>query len=404
MMEVTEVWETLALDQGGKIVYLILDGVGGIQDPVKGKTELEAANKPNLDALAKKSSCGLLEIIGAGITPGSGPGHLALFGYKPLEYDIGRGIFSSLGIDFDLQEGDVAARFNFCSMDDDGKITDRRAGRIETSLNEKLCEILRLGLDLGGVEYFIDTVSEHRGVLVLRGAGLDGDIADTDPGQTGMSPLDPVALSPNSEKTVSLLKKVLVHAQNALKDQHPANMILLRGFEKYSPVRGLKERFHLDGLCIAEYPMYKGVSRFLGMDVINSTGGIKGLIRNLKDNFNEDHNFYFIHVKYTDKAGEDSDFDRKVSVIEEVDGYIPEILKLNPDVLAITGDHSTPSAMGQHSWHPVPVLIHAKNARVDHVDRYDDISCIQGSLGQRPATDLMGLSLAHAGRLKKFGA
>jgi 2,3-bisphosphoglycerate-independent phosphoglycerate mutase len=403
-MDITQVWEKLAMEQGGRIVYLILDGLGGIQDRTIGKTELEAAKKPHLDALAKNSSCGLLEIIGAGITPGSGPGHLALFGYNPLEYDIGRGIFSALGIAFPLRQGDIAARFNFCTVDSSGKITDRRAGRLETSINEKLCAKLREGLDLGEVEFYIKTESEHRGLLVLRGKDLEGHLADTDPGLTNVEPLEPVALSSKSEKTATVLKKILAHAKKVLQEERPANMILLRGFEKYHPVRGIKERFLLNGLCIAGYPMYKGVSRFLGMDVIDSEGGIKGLIQDFKKNYNDEHDFYFIHVKYTDKAGEDGNFAKKVQVIEEVDSYIPEILSVKPDVLVITGDHSTPSVMGLHSWHPVPVLLQAKTARIDRVDRFAEISCLQGSLGMRKATDLIGLALAHAGRLKKFGA
>jgi 2,3-bisphosphoglycerate-independent phosphoglycerate mutase len=404
MSDITKIWESLALDHGGKIVYLVLDGIGGIQDPHRGVTELQAANKPHLDALAKKSSCGLLDIVGAGVTPGSGPGHLALFGYQPLEYNIGRGIFSALGIDFKLREGDVAARFNFCSVDKGGNITDRRAGRISTDVNEKLCEKLRIGLNLGDVKVFIQTESEHRGFLALRGTGLGGEITDTDPGELHVKPLEPKALNENSKRTAELLTQVIKHAAEVLKEEHPANMILLRGIEKYHPVRGLKERFLLDGLCIAEYPMYKGVSRFLGMDVRSSTGGMQGIVKNLKETFNDGHNFYFLHFKNTDKAGEDGDFEKKIKAIEEVDKYIRGIMELNPDVLVVTGDHSTPSAMGVHSWHPVPVLIHSKNARIDRVDRFDEISCIYGALGQRPAVDLMGLSLAHAGRLKKFGA
>jgi len=403
-MDITKIWEQLALDEGGKIIYLILDGLGGIQNPETGMTELQTAKKPNLDALAKKASCGLLDIVGPGITPGSGPGHMALFGYNPLEYNIGRGIFSALGIDFTLHEGDVAARFNFCTLNEKGLIVDRRAGRLSTERNETLCEKLRQGLNFEGVECFILTESEHRGVLIFRGKGLGGAVSDTDPSLTAHPPLQPAALDAESEKTVRLVTKFLGHAKDVLKSEKDANMVLLRGFERFHPAKGLKERFLLSGLCIAEYPMYKGVSRFLKMDVINSTGGIKGLFKNLKAHFTSAHNFYFVHVKYTDKAGEDGNFEKKVKVIEEVDGYIPEILSLNPDVLVVTGDHSTPAVMGLHSWHPVPVLLSAKNARSDRVDTFDEVACIQGGLGLRAATDLMGLSMAHAGRLKKFGA
>jgi len=403
-MNITEIWEKLAIEQGGTIVYLILDGLGGIQDAATGLTEMQAAATPNLDALAKRSSCGLLEIIGAGITPGSGPGHLALFGYDPLTYNIGRGVFSALGIGFPLQEGDVPARINFCTVDSQGAVTDRRAGRIDTASNEKLCAKLREGIKLEGVSFFIETESEHRAVLVLRGKNLQGEITDTDPGRTEVKPLTASALTEKSEKTASVIHQFLLQAQELLQSEHPANMILLRGFDTYRPVPSIKQRFHLDGLCIAEYPMYKGVSRFLGMDVVDSTGGVKGLIHNFKEQFAPHHQFYFLHVKYPDKAGEDKNFQKKVKAIEEVDRFLPEILALNPDVLVITGDHSTPAAMGLHSWHPVPMMLHSKNARIDQIERFDELACIQGGLGMRHAVDLMGLSLAHAGRLKKFGA
>lgn len=403
-MDLSKIWERLALPEGGKIIYLILDGLGGAPYGEKKLTELQAARKPHLDQLAKMSSCGLLEIVGAGITPGSGPGHMALFGYDPIEHNIGRGVFSALGIGFPLEKGDVAIRFNFCTRGSDGKIIDRRAGRIPTAKNEELCQKLRDGLDLGDVKYFVCTESEYRGVLILRGEDLGGHIADTDPGRIDHHPRDPLATNAQSEKTAQALKTFVKHAQNVLSDQQAANMILLRGAEKFYPIRGLKERFLLDGLCIAEYPMYKGVSRLLKMDLVDFKGGIGATIENLKQNFSDRYNFYFVHVKYTDKAGEDGNFEKKVQVIEEVDRYIPEILQLQPDVFVVTGDHSTPAAMRGHSWHPVPVILHSKYARIDHVAHFDEISCLQGALGQRRATDLMGLALAHAGRLQKFGA
>lgn len=403
-MGLSEVWETLALNEGGKIIYLILDGLGGAPYGSQGLTELQAARKPNLDRLAEKSSCGLLEIVGAGITPGSGPGHMALFGYDPLQNNVGRGVFSALGIDFPLQEGDVAARLNFCTIRADGVIIDRRAGRISTAKNEELCEKLRTGLQSDDVTYFLRTESEHRAVLIMRGENLGGRISDVDPGMVGHLPKEPIAEDLASEDTVRALRKFLKHAHIVLKDEPEANMVLSRGVEKFERIRGLKERFLLEGLCISEYPMYKGVSRLLRMDVIDSKGGIPMLVENLKKNFSEKYNFYFVHIKYTDKAGEDGDFSKKVGVIEEFDSYLPEVLKLQPDVLVITGDHSTPASMKAHSWHPVPVLLHAKNARIDTVNRFDEISCIQGALGHRPATDLIGLAMAHAGRLKKFGA
>ncbi|GAB4234842.1 MAG: 2,3-bisphosphoglycerate-independent phosphoglycerate mutase [Chlamydiales bacterium] len=403
-MDIGTIWEDLILEKGGKIIYLILDGLGGIPHPVTKKTELQSASKPHLDQLAKESSCGLLEIIGPGITPGSGPGHLALFGYDPLQHNIGRGVFSALGIGFDLQEGDVAARVNFATGDHKGNITDRRAGRIETSLNQTLCEKIRQNLAFKDIEVFIETVSEHRAALILRGKNLQGHIQDTDPQRTGVLPLEPKPLDEQSRETANYIKKFIAQAHEVLKDEPKANRVLLRGFEAYHPIRGLKERFKLNGLCIADYPMYRGVSRFLGMDTQNPEGGLEGKVRCLKDHYEKEYDFFFIHVKQTDKAGEDHNFDKKIYAIEEVDTIIPKILELRPDVLIVTGDHSTPAAMGKHSWHPVPVLVHAKTARIDSVEHFDELSCIHGSLGTRRGVELMGFALAHAGRLTKFGA
>lgn len=405
MRDITELWEQLAWDQGGRIVCLVLDGVGGLSHPDRGGTELQVAKTPYLDALAQQSSCGLLEIVGPGITPGSGPGHLSLFGYDPLTYQVGRGVLSALGIDFDLQPGDIAARANFATLNPDGTVGDRRAGRISTELNQRLCKTIRdqVSLDFKG-EFFFETVSEHRAVLVLRGEGLDGDITDTDPQNTGVSPQEPKARSEASEQTATLIQSFLRQVKDVLSDEEPANGILLRGFERYESLPSLQERFGLRGVCIADYPMYRGVSRLIGMDVIPRLGGIKERFQALKSVYGACYDFYFIHVKKTDSLGEDSDFDHKVDLLEELDTLIPLILDMAPDVLVVTADHSTPAIMGQHSWHPVPVLLHGKYVRMDSVDRFDEYACIQGALGTRPGTHLMGLALANAGRLQKYGA
>ncbi|MGF1486203.1 MAG: 2,3-bisphosphoglycerate-independent phosphoglycerate mutase [Prochloraceae cyanobacterium] len=405
LRDISEIWEELALPNGGKIIYVVLDGVGGLPDPETGKTELQVANTLNLDELAKKSSCGLLEIVGPGITPGSGPGHLTLFGYNPLKYRLGRGVLSALGIDFDLQENDIAARVNFATIDSDGKISDRRAGRIETDLNERLCEKIRdrINLNFDG-EFFFETVSEHRAVLVLRGLSSGGNLADTDPQTTGVAPKQPRANSSDSEETAEIVSKIVDKITEILADEEPANGILLRGFEQYHPLPSLESRFKLKGVCIADYPMYRGVSRLLGMDVLPHPGGMEKRFKALSECYGAEHNFYFIHVKKTDSYGEDANFAAKVKFIEEVDRLIPKITALEPDVLVVTADHSSPAKMGSHSWHPVPVAIAAANARVDNVASFDESACLQGSLGIRSGTDLMGLALAHAGRLQKFGA
>ncbi|GAB4533284.1 MAG: 2,3-bisphosphoglycerate-independent phosphoglycerate mutase [Pleurocapsa sp.] len=404
-VDITEIWESLAIPQGGKIVYVVLDGIGGLPDKERGGTELQVAKTPNLDKLAAKSSCGLLEIVAPGVTPGSGPGHLTLFGYHPLRYRLGRGVLSSLGIDFDLKEGDVAARANFATMDDEGKISDRRAGRIATDLNQRLCQKIRdkVQLDFPG-EFFFETVSEHRAVLVLRGKDLGGNLPDTDPQRTGVAPHPPVANSEDSKTTAKLVSSFIEQVNEILQDELPANTILLRGFEKYHPLPSLSDRFKLRGVCIADYPMYRGVSRLLGMDVPPPPGGMAKRFEILTDCYGEEYDFYFLHVKKTDSYGEDADFDHKVELIEEIDRFIPQITALQPDVLVVTADHSTPAVMGRHSWHPVPVMIAAAHAKVDGVTSFDEYACINGAIGTRPGIHLMGLALANAGRLQKFGA
>jgi len=404
MTDISTVWEQLAWDKGGKIVYVVLDGVGGLIDPEKGGTELQIADIPHLDAVAKAASCGMLEIVGPGITPGSGPGHLALFGYDPLKYDVGRGVLSALGSDFDLQPGDIAARVNFATLEN-GKISDRRAGRIETELNQKLCEKIRqnVTLDFEG-EFFFQTVSEHRAVFVLRGDGLGGKLKDTDPQVTGSPPKDPDPQDKDSEKTAKLVRSFVDRVNEVLADDRPANTVLMRGFERYKPLPSLRDRFGLNAVCVADYPMYRGVSRLIGMDVVDRPGGMENRFDSLEAIYGDNYNFYFLHVKHSDSRGEDENFEGKVRVLEEVDALMSRVQELQPDVLIVTADHSTPAILGGHSWHPVPVLLQAKTARADDIDRFDEYACSRGILGLRPALHLMGLALGHAGRLRKYGA
>lgn len=404
-MEISDVWQALAQPTGGTIVYVVMDGLGGVPDAKHGRTELHVAQTPHLDDLAARSSCGLLEIVGPGITPGSGPGHLALFGYDPFTYSIGRGALSALGIDFDLQEGDVAARVNFATLDDNGDITDRRAGRIDTRTNQRLCQQITQAVNLSfGGEYFFKTESEHRAVLILRGTGLSGAIHDTDPQQTGRPPLELQPRTDEAEHTVQIVRSFIHQVHDVLADEPEANGILLRGFEQYRPIPSLCERFRLSGVCFADYPMYRGVSRLLGMHIPPPPGGVEARFEALRACYGEMYNFYFLHVKKTDSYGEDGDFDAKVQSIETVDRLMPHLLDLEPDVLVVTADHSTPAVMSGHSWHPVPVLLHARTARVDDVKTFNELACARGVLGLRPGLHLMGLALAHAGRLAKYGA
>ena len=398
--DVTDVWQRLARS-GGDILYLVIDGVGGLPGS-DGMTELEAADTPYLDSLADKSVCGLLEPIGPGVTPGSGPGHLALFGYDPLRYTVGRGILAALGVDFDLRPGDVAARINYASMDN-GVVTDRRAGRISTSTNQRLCDLIRRGVDLDmDGDVYVQPVKEHRALLVLRGPDLHGDIMDTDPQMTGQPPRSPRARSQQSQATADLVAMFVEQVNEVLADE-AANTVLLRGFDTYEPWPTLEERYGLHGVCLAQYPMYRGVSRLVGMDVHEPEIALDDYAT-VVQGYRDSHDFYFLHVKPTDSRGEDGDFDAKVDAIERADELIPGLLELDPDVFVVTADHSTPAVMATHSWHPVPVLIHAGHARRDNVQAFSEAACLHGGLGIRPGLHLMGLALAHAGRLEKYGA
>jgi 2,3-bisphosphoglycerate-independent phosphoglycerate mutase len=399
-----ELIDTLIVKNQSKIILLIMDGIGGLPMTGRDETELEAAYTPNLDALAKKSVCGLLDPVGYGITPGSGPAHFALFGYDPVKNNIGRGILEGAGIDFPMTEKDLLVRINFATVDQQGLVLDRRAGRIDNETNQRICRKLQEQVQLDGpVGVIFKSVKEHRALLVLRGDGLREEIAETDPQKTGVLPVPPHALVPEAEATAVLFSKLLDKAGRVLADEAKANMILLRGYARYRKYPSLAVRFGLKALAIASYPMYRGISRLLGMDIAPQTDSIRAEIDVLREKI-ADYDFFFVHVKPTDSCGEDGNYDAKVRVIEEVDALIPMITELRPDVLVVTGDHSTPAALAGHSWHPVPVLLAAATCRPDGVAQFGERACIQGGLGRMPMVYLMGQALAHARRLEKFGA
>jgi 2,3-bisphosphoglycerate-independent phosphoglycerate mutase len=386
-----------------KIVLLVIDGLGGLPRETDKFTELEVANTPNLDFLASKGICGLQQSVGSGITPGSGPGHLSLFGYDPIKYQVGRGVLSALGIDFDLQSHDIAARGNFCTIDNNGLITDRRAGRIPTEKNQELCKILR-NVELPDVEIFVETVKEYRFLFVLRGEQLSDKLMDTDPQKIGNKPLPPKQLSQEGEKTANLINQFIDKTEEILADHSPANMILLRGFSKKPKWPSFQDVFGVRSAAIASYPMYRGLAKLLGMQILDTGQTVEDEFTTLAHNWNN-FDFFYLHVKKSDSAGEDGDFNRKVAVIEETDTQIARMKELDPDVIIVTGDHSTPSLLKSHSWHPVPVLLWSKYCRIDRVDHFGERACMRGGLGPRfPAVDIMPLALANAMRLKKFGA
>jgi len=402
-----ELLKELQMSRETQIVQLVLDGLGGLPRPSDGKTELEAARTPNLDALAARAQLGLAVPVAPGITPGSGPAHLSLFGYDPLQYDIGRGVLEALGIGFDLQPQDVAARGNFCSVDEEGRITDRRAGRIPTEESRKLVALLR-AIKLPGVETFVEAVKEYRFVLVLRptdGQTLQANILDTDPQRLGVPPLPARAQDKESEPTAALINDWLAAAREILKDHHPANSLTLRGIAKDPGLPHFDAVYGLRAAAIATYPMYRGVAKLVGMEVLPLAGEtLEDEVEALRAHWQQ-YDYFFFHVKKTDSAGEDGDFERKAAVIEHVDqAVVPAILALEPDVLIVTGDHSTPAALKSHSWHPVPTLLWSRYCRPDGVAEFGERACGRGSLGVLAATDELPLALGHALRLNKYGA
>ncbi|MCX6013755.1 MAG: 2,3-bisphosphoglycerate-independent phosphoglycerate mutase [Chloroflexi bacterium] len=393
--------QKLSINTPTKIVLLIFDGIGGLPDQSTGKTELETANKPNLNNIAKKSVCGMTIPIDHGITPGSGPSHLALFGYDPVKYNIGRGVLEALGINFDLQKNDVASRANFCTVDQNNIIIDRRAGRIATERNAELCKKLST-IKLPGIKLFILPVREHRFVIVFRGEGLGSGLEDSDPQHEGFKALPVKAMDLESEKMGKLANQFIDEARKILVDSHPANMILLRGFSKLPDIPTMKQIYKLNPVAIAAYPMYLGLAKLVGMKVISCA--------NVDEEFNvleqvyKDHDFFYIHIKHTDSRGEDGDFAEKVKVIEKVDSLIPALMKLNPDVIVVTGDHSTPALLKSHSWHTVPLIIYSKWCRYDGITEFNERTCRTGSLNNLYAVSVMSLAMGNALKLEKYGA
>ncbi|TET48488.1 MAG: 2,3-bisphosphoglycerate-independent phosphoglycerate mutase [Dehalococcoidia bacterium] len=397
-----ELIKEIAIPTPSKIVLLVIDGLGGLPKPETGKTELETASTPNLDQLAAKGICGLTDPVAPGITPGSAPGHLALFGYDPVSCIIGRGILEAVGIDFDLQPGDIATRGNFCTIDEKGLVTDRRAGRLSTEKCVELCQLLD-GRLIDGVKVLVSPVREHRFAAVFRGDGLALEVSDSDPLRVGVAPKSVTALNPEASKLASVANEFIAQAKAALTEHHPANMVLLRGFSRHPQLPTMGEIYKLKPAAIASYPMYRGLAKLVGMEVLPTGATIEDEFMTLKQNY-ADYDFFFLHIKPTDTAGEDGDFDRRVKIFEQVDNTLPELIKLKPDVIVVAGDHSTPAILKGHSWHPVPILLSSKWCRPDRVSEFSEPACASGGLGRFPATQIMPLAMANALKLLKFGA
>ncbi len=390
---------SLATGTGSRILLVVIDGLGGMADLAHG-TELEEAITPNLDRLAGEGVTGLLEPVGPGITPGSGPGHLALFGYDPLEFALGRGVLSAAGLGVELRPGDVAARGNLCTLDADGNVVDRRAGRISDEEARRV--VARLSAAVQGVEFHHE--KGHRLLVVFRGDGLDPRIGDTDPQTTGVPPLDPRPLDPAAASTSELVAAKLAEIHRALAGEPAANGLVLRGFDTHRELPRFEDRTGLRAAAVAVYPMYRGIAKLLGFDVLGPPADLADQVR-LLEKHREDADYFFVHVKDADAAGEDGDRGAKIAAIERVDAAIPDLAAaLEPGVIAVTGDHATPSQMAAHSWHPVPVLVHGPRSGRDDTDRFGEHWCRAGGLGVRPSTQLLPILMANAGHLAKYGA
>ena len=391
----------LLKDNGSRIVLVVADGLGGYRD-AEHDTELVEASTPNLDALAAEGATGLLDPLSSGITVGSGPGHLALFGYDPQEYNLGRGVLSALGVGFDLQPGDVAARGNLATLDDQGLVTDRRAGRIADEDARKLVERLTEQVKIDGAEVFFRHIAEHRVLAVLRGDGLDHRLADIDPQETGVPPRQPRPLHDDARHTAKIVGALDTAIRDALRGER-GNALLLRGFDTVHELPSMRDLYGLNPATVAIYPMYRGVAQLVGMDVLPRPDDLEGQVGAMREGW-ERYDYWFLHHKKPDSAGHDGDRAGKIAGIEALDEAMPAIRDLKPDVLVVTGDHSSPTQLSAHSWHPVPVLMWGRRVGRDDTTVFSEHAALHGALGRRPTMRLMPEMLAASGRLEKYGA
>ncbi|MDB4642071.1 2,3-bisphosphoglycerate-independent phosphoglycerate mutase [Verrucomicrobia bacterium] len=408
MTKLDEMYDKLTLPTKAKIALVVLDGVGDIAIKENGYlTPLEAAKTPIMDKLSREAIQGRMTPVAPGVTPGSGPGHLALFGYDPVDTQVGRGVIEALGLGLELKAGDVAARANFCSLDADGLVTDRRAGRIETEECERLCAILSKKIKkVSNTQIIIQPGKGHRFVVIFRGTGMEGPLNDTDPQREGLpiaesTPLDPS--SKKAQKAAKLIKAFYDKALPILKDERPANGFLMRGIAHQPDIPTFEERYKLKAACLAVYPMYKGLAQLVGMDKVEGPQSISEQFNRYLEEY-DNYDFFFIHYKYTDMYGEDGNFEAKKKAIEELDEALPILLQKRPDVIAITGDHSTPCPMKGHSWHPQPVLLTSAFSGSDKLDRFTETGANIGSMGVFDAKFLIRYMQAHAMMFDKYGA
>jgi 2,3-bisphosphoglycerate-independent phosphoglycerate mutase len=401
-MNILELMESTSEPSPTKVVLVAIDGLGGLPHPDTCKTELETANTPHCDQLVYEGNCGLMDPVRAGIIPGSLPGHLAIFGFDPLVYTAGRGAMEAIGVNFDLRAEDIVARGNFAIVDEDNIIIDRRAGRLSTEKSAGLCQLLD-GMKIEDIQIMVRPVKDYRFIVIFRGNGLASAVNDSDPQQNGVTAREIIPLNIPAGKTAAVANKFIAKAKSILGKGHPANTVLLRGFSKRPQFPSIPEIYKVKAGAISAFPMYRGLASLLGMDLIDTGNNIEDEFAAL-EKYYQDFNFIFLHVKQVDTAGEDGDFNRKVKMIELVDRELGRVIKLNPDVIVIASDHSTPAIMGLHSWHPVPVFIHSKWCRPDKITKFSEANCLRGGLGRFPATQLLPQVMAHAQKLRKFGA
>ena len=408
----------LVFDNDSKILFWVFDGIGGLPHPETNKTELETADIPAIDTFARMSSCGGLVPFGPGVTPGSGPGHLSIFGYPLDEFDLPRGVLEVLGADgayldgewvgrIDPRPTDLTMRGNFASLEIRGGqkvVSDRRANRIATEESRRVCELLSNELQVEGYEVYVFPGKEHRFALLIRGAGLCGGLTDSDPQKSGIAPKEVEALVPEAEDAAKVANRVIKKATELLVDEPEANTVLLRGIGCAPDIPSLEELYGIKAAAIATYPMYKGIARLLGMDILE-VGSMKheDEVKTLEEHF-DDYDFFYLHIKETDSVAHKGDFDAKVEIFESCDPIFDRALELDFDVVALTGDHCTPSVLSDHSWHPIPTALWSETVLSGGVEFFDERQVRQGTMGIIESRDLMPLALAEAGRFNKFGA
>ncbi|MBK8231645.1 MAG: 2,3-bisphosphoglycerate-independent phosphoglycerate mutase [Candidatus Eisenbacteria bacterium] len=398
-----ETCRTLARPTPSRILLIVLDGLGGLPHPeLENRTELDCASLPHLNALTRRASTGLSHPIAPGVTPGSAPAHLALFGYDPLRHAVGRGVLSALGVDFELVDGDVAARISFCSLGHDGTVTDRRAGGLPTEVCARLASRLA-AIHIPGIDIFVRPEMGHRAALVLRGPGLDGRVTDSDPGQERMAPLSVRPLVPEAMRTAEIVNTLLEQAEHTLRNEDPANMILLRGFAQHEEFPSLSQLWRLTPAAVAAYPMFRGVSRLVGMKVLQTGSGLEEQVATLETHWSE-HDFFFVHVRKPDAAAREGNPGKKIAALEAFDAILPRLLALGPEVVSVVGSHSTPSIAGHQTWHPVPLLLWSRSCRPDGIAEFNERALRAGSLWPMRHVELMPLLMAHAGKLAQYGA